>query len=156
MWVPFNLKRDGSNPAIVLPHGGPTWQITDYFNRTVIALVTRGYICIAPGDPEKDRAIYDADSPLTYIKNAKAPLLVLQGDNDIRVPREEADRQRFRRAGEWTVERRLPATSLESGMHNAMPCPASTSMRIEPKVSHSTAMRGFMPVGAKMRLRYLR
>ncbi len=48
MWVPFNLKRDGSNPAIVLPHGGPTWQITDYFNRTVIALVTCGYICIAP------------------------------------------------------------------------------------------------------------
>ena len=43
------------------------------------------------GDPEKDRAIYDADSPLTYIKNAKAPLLVLQGDNDIRVPKEEAE-----------------------------------------------------------------
>ena len=46
--MPFNLKRDGSNPAIVLPHGGPTGQTTDYFNRTVIALVTRGYICIAP------------------------------------------------------------------------------------------------------------
>jgi dipeptidyl aminopeptidase/acylaminoacyl peptidase len=43
------------------------------------------------GDPEKDRAIYDADSPLSYIKNAKAPLLVLQGDNDIRVPKEEAE-----------------------------------------------------------------
>jgi dipeptidyl aminopeptidase/acylaminoacyl peptidase len=43
------------------------------------------------GDPEKDRAVYDADSPLTYIKNAKAPLLVLQGDNDIRVPKEEAE-----------------------------------------------------------------
>ena len=43
------------------------------------------------GDPEKDREIYDADSPLTYIKNAKAPLLVLQGDNDIRVPKEEAE-----------------------------------------------------------------
>ena len=191
VWVPFNLKRDGSNPAIVLPHGGPTGQTTDYFNRTVIALVTRGYICIAPnvrgstgygmefqkanvkdlgggdlqdevygakfleatgyvnakkigitggsyggymtlmavgkapdvwaaaveeygiinwltmlqhedpflqqyeksllGDPEKDRTIYDADSPLTYIKNAQAPLLVLQGDNDIRVPKEEAE-----------------------------------------------------------------
>jgi dipeptidyl aminopeptidase/acylaminoacyl peptidase len=191
VWVPFNLKRDESNPVIVLPHGGPTGQTTDYFNRTVIALVTRGYICIAPnvrgstgygmdfqkanvkdlgggdlqdevygakfleatgyvdskkigitggsyggymtlmaigkapdvwaaaveeygiinwltmfqhedpflqqyeksllGDPEKDRAIYDADSPLTYIKNAKAPLLVLQGDNDIRVPKEEAE-----------------------------------------------------------------
>jgi dipeptidyl aminopeptidase/acylaminoacyl peptidase len=191
VWVPFNLKRDGTNPAIVLPHGGPTGQTTDYFNRTVVALATRGYICIAPnvrgstgygmdfqqanvkdlgggdlqdeiygvkfleatgyvdskkigitggsyggymtlmaigkapdvwaaaveeygiinwltmlqhedpflqqyeksllGDPEKDRAIYDADSPLTYIKNAKAPLLVLQGDNDIRVPKEEAE-----------------------------------------------------------------
>ena len=48
VWVPFNLNRDGSNPAIVLPHGGPTGQTTDYFNRTVIALVTRGYVCIAP------------------------------------------------------------------------------------------------------------
>ncbi len=190
-WVPFNLKRDGSNPAIVLPHGGPTGQTTDYFNRTVIALVTRGYICIAPnvrgstgfgmefqkanfqdlgggdlqdevyaakflegtgyvdakkigitggsyggymtlmaigktpdvwaaaveeygiinwltmlqhedpmlqqyektllGDPEKDRKIYEADSPLAYIRNEKAPLLVLQGDNDIRVPKEETE-----------------------------------------------------------------
>jgi dipeptidyl aminopeptidase/acylaminoacyl peptidase len=191
LWVPFNLQRDGSNAAIVLPHGGPTGQTTDYFNRTVIALVTRGYICIAPnvrgstgygmdfqranykdlgggdlqdevfaarflqdtgyvdakkigitggsyggymtlmaigktpyiwaagvesygiinwltmlqhedpmlqqyeksllGDPEKDRAIYEADSPLAYIKDAQAPLLVLQGDNDIRVPKEEAE-----------------------------------------------------------------
>ena len=191
VWVPFNLKRDGSNPAIVLPHGGPTGQTTDYFNRTVIALVTRGYVCIAPnprgstgygmefqkanykdlgggdlqdevygakfleatgyvnakkigitggsyggymtlmaigktpdvwaagveeygiinwftmlqhedpflqeyeksllGDPVKDRAIYEADSPLAYIRSAKAPLLVLQGDNDIRVPKEEAE-----------------------------------------------------------------
>ncbi|MGH9641127.1 MAG: S9 family peptidase [Terriglobales bacterium] len=190
-WLPFNLKRDGTNPAIVLPHGGPTGQTTDYFNRTVIALVTRGYICIAPnvrgstgygidfqkanfqdlgggdlqdevyaakfveatgyvnpkkigitggsyggymtlmaigktpdiwaaaveeygiinwltmmqhedpflqqyersllGDPEKDRKIYEADSPLAYIKDDKAPLLVLQGDNDIRVPKEEAE-----------------------------------------------------------------
>jgi dipeptidyl aminopeptidase/acylaminoacyl peptidase len=43
------------------------------------------------GDPVKDRKIYEADSPITYIKNAKAPLLVLQGDNDIRVPKEEAE-----------------------------------------------------------------
>ncbi|MGB8542451.1 MAG: S9 family peptidase [Candidatus Acidiferrales bacterium] len=189
-WIPYNLKRDGSNPAIVLPHGGPTAQTSDYFSRTTIALVSRGYICIAPnvrgstgygidfqkannkdlgggdlqdevyaakfleasgyadpkkigitggsyggfmtlmaigktpdiwaaaveeygiinwltmmknedpflqeyeksilGDPEKDRAIYEADSPLAYIRNTKAPLLVLQGDNDIRVPKEEA------------------------------------------------------------------
>jgi dipeptidyl aminopeptidase/acylaminoacyl peptidase len=30
MWVPFNLKRDRSNPALVLPHGGPTSQMVDY------------------------------------------------------------------------------------------------------------------------------
>src|SRR5215471_4393112 len=190
LWVPFNLKRDGSNPALVLPHGGPTGQRVDYWSPEVQALVTHGYICIAPnprgstgyglefqkanfqdlgggdlkdeiaavdflkatgyvdakkigitggsyggfmtlmaigktpdvwaaavelygiinwstmlkssdpslneylkallGDPEKNQKIYEADSPITYIRNEKAPLLVLQGDNDPRVPKEEA------------------------------------------------------------------
>jgi dipeptidyl aminopeptidase/acylaminoacyl peptidase len=191
LWMPFNLKRDGSNPAVVLPHGGPTGQTSDYFNSTAAALASRGYICIAPnvrgstgygmafqkanyqdlgggdlqdevyatkflldtgyvdakkigitggsyggfmtlmaigktpniwaagvelfgiinwytmlqhedpflkqyemslmGDPEKDRAIYEAASPIKYIRDEKVPLLVLQGTNDIRVPREEAE-----------------------------------------------------------------
>ncbi len=43
------------------------------------------------GDPVKDRAIYEGSSPLKYIRNETAPLLVLQGENDIRVPREEAE-----------------------------------------------------------------
>jgi dipeptidyl aminopeptidase/acylaminoacyl peptidase len=43
------------------------------------------------GDPVKDRAIYEASSPLRYIRNETAPLLVLQGENDIHVPREEAE-----------------------------------------------------------------
>ncbi|HWA90376.1 MAG TPA: S9 family peptidase [Rhizomicrobium sp.] len=43
------------------------------------------------GDPVKDKATYDAASPLTYIKQATAPLLVLQGENDIRVPKEQAE-----------------------------------------------------------------
>ena len=43
------------------------------------------------GDPVKDRAIYDAASPITYLHNVKAPLLVLQGENDPRVPKEEAE-----------------------------------------------------------------
>jgi dipeptidyl aminopeptidase/acylaminoacyl peptidase len=190
LWVPFNLKRDGSNPALVIPHGGPTGQRSDYWSPEVQALVTRGYICIAPnprgstgyglefqkanfqdlgggdlkdeiaavdflkasgyvdpkkvgitggsyggfmtlmaigktpdvwaaavelfgiinwstmlkssdpslneylksllGDPGKNQKIYEADSPITYIRNEKAPLLVLQGDNDPRVPKEEA------------------------------------------------------------------
>ena len=191
MWIPFNLKRDGSNPGIVLPHGGPTGQMVDNWNTGVAAAVSRGYVCIAPnvrgstgyglefqkanykdlgggdlqdevyaakfleatgyvnakkigisggsyggfmtlmaigrtpdvwaagvelfgiidwytmlqhedpllqeyeksllGDPEKDRKFYEAASPITYLHAAKAPLLVLQGDNDPRVPKEEAE-----------------------------------------------------------------
>jgi len=190
VWLPDNLKRDGTNPGIVLPHGGPTAQTVDRFNPTVAALVSRGYVCIAPnvrgstgyglafqqanhkdlgggdlqdevyaarfltetgyvnakrigitggsyggymtlmaigktpdlwtaaveeygiinwftmlqhedpslqeyqksliGDPVQDRKIYEDASPITFIRQAKAPLLVLQGDNDIRVPKEEA------------------------------------------------------------------
>jgi len=190
LWVPFNLKRDESNAAVVLPHGGPTGQMVDYWNTDVAALASRGYICVAPnprgstgygldfqkanfqdlgggdlkdeiagveflkatgyvdpkkigiyggsyggfmtlmavgktpeiwaaavelygiinwstmlkssdpslneylkallGDPEQNRKIYDEDSPITYIRSEKAPLLVLQGDNDPRVPKEEA------------------------------------------------------------------
>lgn len=190
LWVPFNLKRDGTNPALVLPHGGPTGQMADFWNPAVAALVSRGYVCIAPnvrgstgygmefqkanyqdlgggdlqdevyatrflqatgyvdsrkigivggsyggfmslmaigktpdvwgasvelygvinwmsmlqhadpfvqqyvrsllGDPVRYKRVYEATSPLAYIHNVKAPLLVLQGDNDPRVPKEEA------------------------------------------------------------------
>ena len=191
VWMPFNLKRDGSNPAIVLPHGGPTGQVVDYFYALAAALSSRGYICIAPnvrgstgygmefqkanhqdlgggdledevyatqflldtgyveakkigitggsyglfmtlmaigktpdvwaaavemygiidwytmlqhedpslqeyeksllGDPVKDKAVYEATSPIKYIRNERVPLLILQGENDIRVPKEEAE-----------------------------------------------------------------
>ncbi len=190
LWMPFNLKRDGLNPGVVLPHGGPTGQTVDSFDRTAAALASRGYVCIAPnprgstgyglafqkanyqdlgggdlqdevyaakflsatgyvdakrigmtggsyggymtlmaigktpdvwaaaveeygiidwltmlqhedprlqeyeksilGDPAKDQKIFQQDSPINFIRNAKAPLLVLQGDNDVRVPKEEA------------------------------------------------------------------
>ncbi|HEY3950339.1 S9 family peptidase [Phenylobacterium sp.] len=190
LMVPFGLKRDGSAPAVVTPHGGPANQTTDRFSRQNVALVSRGYVVIAPnprgstgygqafqdanhkdlgggdltdevyaakflvatgyvnpkkigitggsyggfmtlmavgktpdvwaagvslygiinwyemmkheaaglqayqrtliGDPVADKAVYDADSPMTYIKRTKAPLLILQGENDIRVPRGQA------------------------------------------------------------------
>ena len=191
LWVPFNLQRDHSNPALVLPHGGPTGQTVDVWSPRIAALVSRGYICIAPnvrgstgygmdfqranyqdlgggdlqdevyatkfleatgyvdskkigitggsyggfmtlmaigktpdiwaasvelfgiidwmsmlqhsdpslqqyersllGDPEKDKKVYEATSPISYLHDAKSPLLVLQGDNDPRVPKEEAE-----------------------------------------------------------------
>lgn len=43
------------------------------------------------GDPEKDKKVYETTSPISYLHNVKAPLLVLQGDNDPRVPKEEAE-----------------------------------------------------------------
>jgi len=188
--VPFNLKRDGRAPAVVVPHGGPTGQTLDRFSRLAVALSSRGYLVIQPnprgstgygeafqkanhkdlgggdlidevyaakfltatgyvnpkkigitggsyggfmtlmavgktpdvwaagvsmygiinwyemlkhedaslqayqrsliGDPVADKAVYDAASPMTFIKQTKAPLLVLQGENDIRVPRGQA------------------------------------------------------------------
>ena len=42
------------------------------------------------GDPVKDKTVYEASSPLTYLTHVKAPLLVLAGGNDIRMGGEVA------------------------------------------------------------------
>jgi dipeptidyl aminopeptidase/acylaminoacyl peptidase len=191
VWLPYNLKRDASNPGIVLPHGGPTSQTLDSYSEISAALLSRGYVCIAPnvrgssgfgidfqranikdlgggdledevyaakflvatgyvdakkvgitgasyggfltlmaigkqpdlwaaavekygivnwqniaknsdpflreyarsllGDPVQDRAVYEKASPITYLRQARTPLLILQGENDIRVPKSEAE-----------------------------------------------------------------
>lgn len=185
--MPFNLRRDGSNPAILYPHGGPADQSLDRFDRTATALASRGYIVVQSnyrgstgygpafrdanykdlgngdvkdviaarqflidsgyvdpkrmgiysgsyggfltlmaisryptaftaaaslygivdwktlfkvsnpvvkayfekligGSPEDNPKIYEAVSPLNFITAAKAPLLILQGESDTRVP----------------------------------------------------------------------
>ncbi|HWD67579.1 MAG TPA: S9 family peptidase, partial [Caulobacteraceae bacterium] len=191
LWMPFNLRRDGHAPGVVLPHGGPTGQTIDTFNRIALAFASRGYVTLAPnprgstgygrafeegnrkdlgggdledevagakllaatgyvdarrigitggsyggymtlmavsktpnvwaagaewygiidwahmyvteapplqayqrgliGDPVQDAAVYKASSPMTYMHQTSAPLLVLQGDNDIRVPKSQAE-----------------------------------------------------------------
>lgn len=53
--------------------------------------VLRDYLQGLMGDPVKDKAVYEVASPLTYLQNYRAPLLSLQGENDPRVPRYEAD-----------------------------------------------------------------
>ncbi|HWE47307.1 MAG TPA: S9 family peptidase [Caulobacteraceae bacterium] len=50
----------------------------------------RFYVSGLIGAPDKNPDIYAAVSPLTYLAQVKAPLLVLQGENDPRVPAEEA------------------------------------------------------------------
>jgi len=53
--------------------------------------VLRDYLQGLMGDPVKDKALYEASSPLTYLQHYRAPLLSLQGENDPRVPRYEAE-----------------------------------------------------------------
>jgi len=191
LWVPFNLQRNGKNPAIVLPHAGPTGQMRANWNPDVVALVSHGYICIAPnvrgstgygeefqlanvkdlgggdlrdevaaidflnstgyvdpkrigitgqsyggfltlmaigkypdkwtaavaqygnvnwvtmfknsnamsrqylvslmGTPDENAALYTSSSPISYLDAITTPLLVLQGENDRTVPKDEAE-----------------------------------------------------------------
>lgn len=46
--VPRNLRRDGSNPAIVMVHGGPSGQWDDGFSREVAYFANHGYVVIRP------------------------------------------------------------------------------------------------------------
>ena len=50
----------------------------------------KAYLRGLMGTPDAEPKVYDAASPLTYIRAAKAPLLTIQGENDIRVPRGQA------------------------------------------------------------------
>ena len=48
LYVPWNLKQDGANPAIVWVHGGPTSQSVNSFNRQVQYFANHGYVVLAP------------------------------------------------------------------------------------------------------------
>jgi len=53
------------------------------------------------GDAERDRAKLLERSPITHIENVRCPLLIVQGANDTRVPKEESDQvvERLRALG---------------------------------------------------------
>ncbi|HEY8785812.1 MAG TPA: alpha/beta fold hydrolase [Candidatus Limnocylindria bacterium] len=51
----------------------------------------REYLLRELGNPAKDADLYRERSPLTHASKIRAPLLVLQGENDPRVPRSEAE-----------------------------------------------------------------
>jgi dipeptidyl aminopeptidase/acylaminoacyl peptidase len=48
VYLPPNLERGSSHPAIVYPHGGPTSQYTNGWNPRVQYLVSHGFVVIAP------------------------------------------------------------------------------------------------------------
>jgi dipeptidyl aminopeptidase/acylaminoacyl peptidase len=48
LYLPANVKPDGSHPLIVYPHGGPTWQhMNDWFLQLQY-FVSHGFVVIAP------------------------------------------------------------------------------------------------------------
>ena len=53
------------------------------------------------GDLETDREKLMNNSPISYVENVRCPMLVIQGDNDPRVPRQESDQmvERLRALG---------------------------------------------------------
>ena len=67
--------------ALSVGAGISNW-VTYYVN-TDIHPFTRQYLKATPWD---DMEIYRKTSPMTYIKQAKAPVLIQHGDNDKRVP----------------------------------------------------------------------
>jgi len=48
LYIPNGLKKDGSNPAILWPHGGPEAQELHNFSRWMQVFSNNGYIVIAP------------------------------------------------------------------------------------------------------------
>ena len=47
-YIPPWMKKDGKNPAILWPHGGPEWQEKKLFNKYFQIFANRGYVVIAP------------------------------------------------------------------------------------------------------------
>ena len=48
LYLPANIERDGSHPAIVIPHGGPTWQHMNDWFPSIQYFVSQGFVVIAP------------------------------------------------------------------------------------------------------------
>ena len=67
--------------------GVVSWETMDGTTRGDI----RDLLLRELGDPEKDAGLYRERSPLTHASKIRAPLLVLQGENDPQVPKAEAE-----------------------------------------------------------------
>jgi len=48
LYIPNGTQKNGKNPAIVWPHGGPEYQEVHNFSRYIQVMVNAGYIVIAP------------------------------------------------------------------------------------------------------------
>lgn len=74
--------------AAAVDYVGPSNLIT--FTKSVPQLWKR-FIKKWIGDPDEDKEMLQQRSPITYVDNIKAPLLIIQGANDPRVVKAESD-----------------------------------------------------------------
>lgn len=47
-FIPKGFKKDGSNPVIIWPHGGPEWQVMHNFDKYIQVMANAGFIVFAP------------------------------------------------------------------------------------------------------------
>jgi dipeptidyl aminopeptidase/acylaminoacyl peptidase len=80
-------KTPGVWAAGVDPYGIVNWLTTLQHEDAFLQEYDKALL----GDPIRDKKRYEAQSPITFMRGVKAPLLVLHGDNDIRVPKEESE-----------------------------------------------------------------
>lgn len=66
---------------------GP-YNLLTFLNR--LPETWKTYFRLAIGDPEKDKEFLKKRSPITYLKNFRAPMLIVQGKNDPRVILQES------------------------------------------------------------------
>ena len=66
---------------------GP-YNLITFLNR--LPETWKTYFRLAIGDPEKDKEFLKKRSPITYLKNFRAPMLIVQGKNDPRVILQES------------------------------------------------------------------
>jgi dipeptidyl aminopeptidase/acylaminoacyl peptidase len=60
--------------------------VTDLASMTLTSDVGRSFIMPYFGDPVRDRAKYQAHSPLTFVHEVHMPVLIMHGEQDARVP----------------------------------------------------------------------
>jgi len=106
----------GFMTLLVLTQAPDVWaagvSIVGVVSWTTLHETTRGdlkdYLERELGDPAKVPDLYRDRSPLAHVSKIKAPLLLLQGENDPRVPRSEADQMiRALRDGKKTFEEHI-------------------------------------------------
>ncbi len=87
----FTLLTAGRQPGVfaaVVDFFGPTDLATLHRDTPVYRPLLRGLL---GGDPADKEDAYRGASPLTYVERMKAPILVLHGDQDMKIPVAQAD-----------------------------------------------------------------